>query len=101
MRRGAQQVWLRLAVGDDAADGGTADGVDRADAAFEPVGGGFDFAFVEEERAEVNGGLRIVWRNGQRFAEAALRFLHVAAGLLRVAEIVENFSSRRFFGCLC
>src|SRR5580704_13418894 len=75
IRRGMWQVRLELVVGDDLADCRAAGGVDRGDTAFEPVGGGFDFAFVEEERAEIDCGLRVVWRDGQRFAEAPLGFL--------------------------
>ena len=98
MACGGQRIRLRLAVGDDLADGGAPGRVDGGDAALEPVGGGFDFAFVEEERAEIDGGLRVVGSDGESFAEAALGFLDVAAGLLGVAEIVEDFGGGPFFG---
>src|SRR5580704_11698764 len=75
IHRGTWQVRLGLAVDDDLADSAAAGGVDRGDTAFEPVGGGFDFAFVEEECAEIDRGLRVVGRDGQRFAEAPLGFL--------------------------
>ena len=69
--------------------------------AFEPVGGSFDFALVERERAEIDRGLGVVRRDGQSFAEATLGFLHVTAGLLRVAEIVEDFGAWVFLGRFC
>src|SRR5580704_7233635 len=94
MRRGAEQVRLRFAVRDDAADRRTAGRVNRGDAAFEPVGGSFDFPLIEKQRAEIDRGLGIVGRDRQRFAKTALGLLYMAAGLLRIAEIVQNFRRR-------
>src|SRR5580704_5850698 len=96
MRRRAQQVRLRFALGNDRADGGAASCVDRCDAALEPVGGGFNLALVKQKRAKIDRSLSIVGRDRQRFAKAALGFLHVAARLLRIAEIVKDFGRRSF-----
>jgi hypothetical protein len=95
-----QQGRLCFAIGENAADGGAPAGVDRSEAAFEPIGGAFDLALVEEERSEIDCGLCIVGSDRQRFAEAAFGFLNAAAVLLRVTEIVENFGGRRFLGRL-
>ena len=72
LRPGRRSACLSSALFDDDAHGGAAGGVDGGDAAFEPVGGGFDFAFVEEESAEVDGGLRVVGSDREGFAKAAL-----------------------------
>ena len=53
-----------------------------------------------QQRPQVDRGLGVVRRNGQRLAEAAFRFLDAAAGKLRESQIIQERGGGRLRGRL-